>query len=80
MSQIDSNLISIEANTRNANQVKDHILKRLEIDGLITEDQAVFYADNWQMIIVKSNWFDRWRNRFGIKKDVYKFKYVKFED
>lgn len=79
MAQIDSMLVSLEEYTLNANQVKDLVLERLEKDGLITDEQANFYAENWQVIIIKSNWFERWGEKFGIKKDSYKFKFVNFE-
>ena len=80
MSKIDSMLISLEEYTLNANQVKDLVLERLEKDGLLTAEQVDTYMENWQVIIIKSNWFERWCEKFGIKKDFYKFKFVKFED
>ena len=80
MAQMDSMLISLEEYTLNANQVKDLVLERLENDGLITNQNALDYAEKWQIIIIKSNWFERWREKFGIKKDGYKFKFVRFED
>jgi len=80
MAQMDGMLISLEEYTLNANQVKDLVLERLEKDGLITEQNALDYAEKWQIIIIKSNWFERWCEKFGIKKGGYKFKFVKFED
>ena len=80
MSQIDGMLISLEEYTKNANQVKDLILERLEKDGILTNEQVEKYSTDWQVIIIKSNWFERWMQRFEIKKDAYKYKFVKFED
>ena len=79
MAQIDNMLISLEEYTLNANQVKDLVLERLLKDGLITDEQSCLYAENWQVIIIKSNWFERWCEKFGIKKGQYKFKFVNFE-
>lgn len=79
MAEIDNMLISLEEYTLNANQVKDLVLERLTKDGLITDEQSCTYAENWQVIIIKSNWFERWCEKFGIKKGQYKFKLVNFE-
>lgn len=72
-------LISLEEYTLNANQVKDLVIERLNKDGLLNEEQSNYYAENWQVIIIKSTWFERWCEKFGIKKDQYKFKLVNFE-
>jgi hypothetical protein len=80
MSQMDSMLVSLEEYTLNANQVKGLVLERLEKDGLITNQNALDYAEKWQIIIIKSSWFERWCEKFGIKKNLYQFKYVMFEE
>jgi hypothetical protein len=80
MAQLDSMLVSLEEYTLNANQTKDLVLERLLKDGIITEQNAFDYGEKWQMIIVKSTWFERWRKKFGIENDRYQFKFVKFED
>lgn len=80
MAQIDSMLMSLEDYTLNANQVKELVLSRLVIDGLITNQNASDYTEKWQVIIIKPNWFERWREKFKIKKEGYRFKFVKFED
>lgn len=73
-------LIEIKEYHSNANMVKDLILERLTIDKLITDDQAVEYAEKWQVIIFKKNWFQRWTNKFSKGGDGYIYKYVRFED
>jgi hypothetical protein len=80
MAQIDSMLASIEEYTLNANQVKDLVLERLLKNEIITEQNAFDYSEKWQVIVVKSNWFERWCEKFGLKKDGYKYMFVKFED
>lgn len=77
---MDSMLISMEEYTVNANTVKNSVLERLQIDGVITEQQAEDYSEKWQIIIIKTNWFTSWLNKFKKEKDSYQCKYVKFEE
>lgn len=80
MSQIDSMLVSMEEYTLNANQVKELVLERLERDKLITQEKAIEYAENWQIIVLKPSWFSRWAEKLGFNKKGYMFKFVQFED
>lgn len=80
MGQIESSLLSIENNTMNANQIKELVLGRLNKDGLLTDEHYSTYTEKWQIIIIKTNWFEKFCNKFGIKKDVYQYKYVNFID
>ena len=79
---MDSNLITLEADTENANTVKDVVLNRLLADNVITEEQAKDYSEKWQVIVVKKGWFKKWLDVFckGKEKDNYFYKYVRFED
>ena len=81
-SLFDSNLLSIEEDTKNANLVRDIVLGRLLKDKVITEEQAKDYSEKWQVIVVKRSWFKRWMQVFGSGKDKnsYAYKYVRFED
>lgn len=80
MAELDSMLMSIEEYTLNANKVKELVIGQLLKDEVINEEQAQLYATSWNVIIVKSNWFERWMNKFGKKKDNWSFKFVKFQD
>lgn len=81
MAQIDGMLLEIDSYTKNANLVKDAILSRLINDNIITEDQGIEYSEKWQVIIIKKNWFTRWRDKYLKSDDEgYLFKYVRFED
>lgn len=73
-------LSEIEAKTINANTIKEMVLNRLSSDGIINEEQVKEYADKWQIILVKTNWFRRWMNVFNKKNETYVYKFVKFED
>jgi putative heme iron utilization protein len=79
--KIDSELIELESNTKNANSVKEIVIATLLENGIINEEQASEYVNNWQVIIFKRSWFERWANFF--KKDdlnAYQYKFVKFEE
>ncbi len=81
MAAIDSMLLSLEGDIKNANTVKDLVIQRLLDDKVITDQQAEDYADKWQVIIIKPSWFERWMEKLNIKTpNSYRFKYVKFED
>lgn len=78
MGQIDSMLLSMEEYTKNANQVKDLVLEQLVRDGVITEQTALDYAEQWQVIVVKPSWFERWAKKFNKSETGYTYKFVKF--
>jgi hypothetical protein len=81
MAAIDSMILSLEGDIKNANTVKDLVIKRLLDDKVITDQQAEDYADKWQVIIIKPSWFERWMEKLNIKTpNSYRYKYVKFED
>ena len=81
MAAVDSMLLTLEEDIKNANAVKDLVIQRLLDDKVITDQQAEDYADKWQVIIIKPSWFERWMEKLKIKTpNSYRFKYVKFED
>jgi hypothetical protein len=81
MAQIDSMLISIEEYTTNANLVKELVISRLVTDKVITEEQSKDYIENWQVVIIKPTWFERWAGKFKITNPSnYRFKYLNFEN
>lgn len=78
---MDSQLLSIEEDTKNANTVKEIVISRLLSDKVITEEQAEKYAIKFQIIVVKYGWFERWfKTLSGRKPESYCYKYVRFED
>ena len=78
---MDSQILSIEGDIKNANNVKEIVLNRLLSDKVITEEQAEMYATKWQIIVVKYGWFERWfKTLSGRKAESYCYKYVRFED
>lgn len=79
MAQIDSMLVTLEEDTVNANAVKEVVLQRLALDGIITEEQQAEYASKWNVVIVKPSWFPSWKAIFSKSDNLYKYKYLKFE-
>jgi hypothetical protein len=81
MAAVDSMLLTLEEDIKNANTVKEVVIERLLKDKVLTEEQAEEYMDKWQMIIIKPSWFERWMEKLNIKTpNNYRFKYVRFED
>jgi hypothetical protein len=81
MAALDSMLLSLEEDIKNANTVKDLVIQRLVDDKVLTDQQAKDYADKWQVIIIKPTWFERWMEKLNIKtSNNYLYKYVRFED
>jgi hypothetical protein len=81
MAAVDSMLLTLEEEIKNANTVKDMVIERLMDDKVITSQQAEDYVDKWQVIIIKPAWFERWMEKLNIKTpNSYRYKYVKFED
>ena len=81
MAAVDSMLLTLEDDIKNANTVKELVIERLTKDKVITSQQAEEYEDKWQVIIIKPAWFERWMEKLKIKTpNSYRFKYVKFED
>jgi hypothetical protein len=81
MAAVDSMLLTLEEDIKNANTVKEVVIERLLKDKVLTEEQAEEYMDKWQMIIIKPSWFERWMEKLKIKTpNNYRFKYVRFED
>ena len=81
MAAVDSMLLTLEEDIKNANAVKDCVIQRLMDDKVITSQQAEEYADKWQVIIIKPAWFERWMEKLNIKtSNNYLYKYVRFED
>lgn len=77
---IDRNLLNLEADTINANAVKNTVLNQLLIDNLITQSQYEEYTEMWNVVIVKKGWFKKWFDKFNNgSKSEFMYQYVKFD-
>jgi len=80
MAQIDGMLMELDSLTENANKVKDIVLERLLYDKIITAEQLDEYSEKWQMIVIKSNWFKKWMNKYSKNEERYFYKFVRFQE
>lgn len=78
---MDTQLITLEEDIRNANLIKEAVISRLYKDGVLNDEQVSTYIEKWQVVIVKPTWFKRWMEKFiPTNTNNYRYKYVKFED
>jgi len=85
--KIDNMLLELESYIENANAVKNMIINQMVKKGDLNEERSLDYLDNWQIIIIKNQWYKRWFNKFKSKyghsdKDIngWSYKLVKFEE
>ena len=77
--EIDSALLSLEDNIKNAEAVKQLVLTRLCSDAVITEEQMNVYLQDWQIIVFKKGWFRAWCDKYCKgKNSEWAYKFVKF--
>lgn len=68
---IDGVLIDIDETIENSTTVKNMVIARLHEDGLITNEQAKTYIEDWQILVIKKSWYkkvfsgDGWRFIFA---------------
>ena len=79
MGTIEGMLVSLPEYIENANNTKEIVLAQLLIDEVITQEQYDKYTQNYQVIIVKNNWFKTWVKKFNKEPEAYSLKFVKFE-
>jgi len=77
MATIDGMLLELNDRICNANVVKEMVIKRLLLDGIITETEANTYKEEWQIIIYKNSWFKKLISK---DKNAWYYKYVNFSD
>ena len=66
---------------RNMCIAKEHIISKLYKNGHITEELFYEYSEKWQVILIKTSLFERWKNKFLSKNEIdYTLRFVKFED
>ena len=82
MAVIDEQILNLEQDTKNANILKEIVVRQLLDDKVITEEQADEYVTKWQIIIVKYGWFERWFKSLNSNKlqSAYTYKYVRFQN
>lgn len=77
---LDNQILNLEKDIININAIKDMVLAKLCELKLLTGDEATKFATDYQIIIVKPNWFKTWcNNTFKNNPDNYVYKIIKFE-
>ena len=84
MSMIENQLVTIEADTQNANKIKDIVVSSLIKQGLISENDGMDYVERFQVLIYKGSWFKRLYDKYvkndTNKMDGYFYRVVEMQD
>jgi hypothetical protein len=84
MAEIDGQVLTIEADTQNANKIKDVVISSLIKQGLISEEDGLDYVERFQVLIYKGSWFKRFFDKY-LKNDTnrmdgYFYRVVEMQD
>ena len=78
MGVLDSQLVDIESDIKNAQAIKDTVLNVLCKNNNISDEDWEMYRTDYQIIIIKKSWQRNWKDIFGNDSDSgYHYKFVK---
>ena len=78
MKVLDSELVDIDSNIKNAQTIKDTVLNVLCKNNSISDEDWEMYRTDYQIIIIKKSWWRNWKEIFGNDSDSgYYYKFVK---
>jgi len=78
MGVIDGNLVNMPNDIKNAQQIKDLVLKKLTEEGIITTTQRDEYTKDYQILIIKKSWWSNWKTIFNTNnEDGWYYRLVK---
>ena len=78
MGVLDSQLVSIDSDIKNAQAIKNTVLEVLAKNGIINDKDVEVYYKDYQIIIIKKSWWHNWKDIFGKDADAgYHYKFVK---
>tara|TARA_R110002124_G_C8687490_1_gene492716 strand:+ start:268 stop:510 length:243 start_codon:yes stop_codon:yes gene_type:complete len=78
MGVLDSQLVDIESDIKNAQAIKDTVLNVLCKNNNISDEDWEMYRTDYQIIIIKKSWWRNWKDIFGNDSDSgYHYKFVK---
>ena len=70
--------MNLEQINKNANLIKECLVKAMKVDGLLTQDQADDVAENWAVIMKPKHFLGKiWDKILGDDEDVMKVQIVK---
>jgi hypothetical protein len=78
MAVLDSQLVNIDSDIKNAQAIKNTVIGVLLNNEIISEENAEVYHRDYQIIIIKKSWWRNWKDIFGDNSDSgYHYKFVK---
>ena len=78
MGVLDSELVNIDSDIKNAQAIKDTVLNVLRKNNNISDEDLEMYYTDYQIIIIKKSWWRNWKDIFGDNSDSgYHYKFVK---
>ena len=78
MGLLDSQLVNIDSDIKNAQAIKNTVIGVLLNNEIISEENAEVYHRDYQIIIIKKSWWRNWKDIFGKDAEAgYHYKFVK---
>ena len=78
MGVLDSQLVNIDSDIKNAQAIKNTVIAVLLEDEIINKEEADIYHIDYQVIIIKKSWWHNWKSIFGKDAEAgYHYKFVK---
>ena len=78
MGLLDSELVNIDSDIKNAQAIKDTVLNVLRKNNNISDEDLEMYYTDYQIIIIKKSWWHNWKGIFGKDAEAgYHYKFVK---
>jgi hypothetical protein len=75
---MDSQLVNIDSDIKNAQAIKDTVLELLGNHGFLNERELDVYRHDYQVIIIKKSWWHNWKTIFKDSSSPgYHYKFVK---
>tara|TARA_R110000796_G_scaffold232342_1_gene350541 strand:+ start:333 stop:575 length:243 start_codon:yes stop_codon:yes gene_type:complete len=78
MGVLDSQLVNIDSDIKNAQAIKNTVLDVLGRSNKISNEDLEVYYNDYQIIIIKKSWWLNWKDIFGKNADSgYHYRFVK---
>ena len=78
MAVLDSELVNIDNDIKNAQSIKNTVLEVLFADGKISEKDIELYGIKYQIIFIKRSWWNDWKDIFGKSSTPgYSYRFLK---
>jgi hypothetical protein len=78
MGVLDSELVNIDTDIKNAQAIKNTVLDLLLNNEVISEENSEVYHRDYQIIMIKKSWWHNWKDIFGKDAEAgYHYKFVK---